>query len=123
VDVVLEFDSVENIKKGIEVAGGVALLPEPTLRQEVEAGLLVARPLTGCRFLRPLGILYRRQHRLSPTARRFLELLLENGTGAARNHRTASRPEPASAGGPGAAARANGAAHERPGTSARRKKA
>jgi DNA-binding transcriptional LysR family regulator len=84
VEVELEFDNIENIKKGIEVAGGVALLPEPTLRQEVQAGLLVARPLMGCRFVRPLAIIYRRQNRPSPAAQRFIDLLLENGNSEAR---------------------------------------
>jgi DNA-binding transcriptional LysR family regulator len=79
VEVELEFDNIENIKKGIEIAGGVALLPEPTLRQEVQAGLLVARPLAGCRFVRPLAIIYRRQHRPSPATQRFIDLLLANG--------------------------------------------
>jgi DNA-binding transcriptional LysR family regulator len=85
VEVELEFDNIENIKKGIEVAGGVALLPEPTLRQEVQAGLLVARPLAGCRFVRPLAIIYRRQHQPSPAAQRFINLLLENGVPDTRN--------------------------------------
>ena len=80
VEVELEFDNIENIKKGIEIAGGVALLPEPTLRQEVRAGLLVARPLSGCRFVRPLAIIYRRQNGPSPAAQRFIDLLLENGS-------------------------------------------
>jgi DNA-binding transcriptional LysR family regulator len=79
VDVELEFDNIENIKKGIEYGKGVALLPRPTLGQEVRAGLLVARPLAGCRFVRPLGILRRRHHRLGATAQRFLDLLLEMG--------------------------------------------
>jgi DNA-binding transcriptional LysR family regulator len=79
VEVELEFDNIENIKKGVEYGKGVALLPEPTLGQEVRAGLLVARPLAGCRFVRPLGILRRRHHRLGATAQRFLDLLLEVG--------------------------------------------
>jgi DNA-binding transcriptional LysR family regulator len=86
VEVALEFDSIEHIKKGIEIAGGVALLPEPTLRQEVESGLLVARSLNGCRFVRPLAVIHHRQHRLGPAAQRFLELVLDNGgNDAARN--------------------------------------
>ena len=36
VEVVLEFDNIENIKKAVELGAGVALLPEPTLRREVE---------------------------------------------------------------------------------------
>lgn len=79
VEVAMQFDNIENIKKAIEVAGGVALLPEPTLRQEVESGRLVARPLAGCRFVRPLAIIHRRQVRPSPAALRFIDLLLGNG--------------------------------------------
>jgi DNA-binding transcriptional LysR family regulator len=85
VEVELEFDNIENIKKGIEIAGGVALLPEPTLRQEVQAGLLVARPLAGCRFVRPLAIIYRRQNCPSPAAQRFIDLLLDNGPSNGRH--------------------------------------
>jgi DNA-binding transcriptional LysR family regulator len=85
VEVELEFDNIENIKKGIEIAGGVALLPRPTLRQEVEAGLLVARPLTGCRFVRPMAIICRRQNHLGPAAQRFIDLLLDNGKSNGRH--------------------------------------
>jgi DNA-binding transcriptional LysR family regulator len=80
VDVVHEFDNIENIKKDIiEARAGVALLPAPTLRREVAEGVLVARPLVGCRFVRPLGIIYRRQHPLSSFALRFIELLRHPG--------------------------------------------
>ncbi len=61
VDVVLEFDNIENIKKGVEVSGGVSLLPEPTLRQELQAGTLRVLHLEGPRFVRPLGIIHRRR--------------------------------------------------------------
>jgi DNA-binding transcriptional LysR family regulator len=75
VEIALEFDNIENIKQAIEIAAGVALLPEPTLRREVQAGTLVAVPLAGCQMVRPLGIIHRRQHRLGGTARRFIDLL------------------------------------------------
>ncbi len=87
VEVGLEFDNIENIKKGIEETGGVALLPEPTLRQEVESGLLVARPLADCRFVRPLAVIYRRNNGPSPAAQRFIDLLLENGNSDTRHQR------------------------------------
>ena len=57
----------------------MALLPEPTIRQEVRAGTLASVPLEGCRFVRPLGIIHRRQHRLGGAALHFLELLREVG--------------------------------------------
>jgi DNA-binding transcriptional LysR family regulator len=75
VDVSLEFDNVETIKKAIEVSAGIALLPEPTVRREVQAATLVALHLTGCRLVRPLGILHRRHHRLGSMAHRFVALL------------------------------------------------
>jgi DNA-binding transcriptional LysR family regulator len=75
VDVAMEFDSIENIKKAVEVGAGVALLPEPTLRREVEEHSLVARPLYGARLARPLGIIHRRHLKPSTSARRFVEML------------------------------------------------
>jgi DNA-binding transcriptional LysR family regulator len=75
VDVALEFDNIENIKKAIEISVGVALLPEPTVRKEVRLGSLVALPLSGWRMARPLGIIHRRVHPLSHTAKRFIDLL------------------------------------------------
>ncbi len=69
VRVALEFDNIENIKKAVEISAGIALLPLPTLRREVAAGTLVARPLAGCALARPLGIIHRRHPSFSPTAR------------------------------------------------------
>jgi len=75
VDVALEFDNIENIKQAVESDLGVALLPEPTLRREVRDRTLAAVPLLGCKFVRPLGIIQRRHHRLSSIALSFLNLL------------------------------------------------
>jgi DNA-binding transcriptional LysR family regulator len=76
VEVVFEFDSIENIKRAVEEAAGVSLLPEPTLRREVQAGTLAAVPLAGTGLVRPLGIL-RRRHKLGASACRFMQMLLE----------------------------------------------
>jgi len=85
VQVVMEFDNIENIKKAVEAGAGVALLPEPTVAREVEAGTLIALPLADAVFVRPLGIIYRRSPRLSLAAQRFLEVLRQpeelNGQG------------------------------------------
>lgn len=88
VSVVAEFDNVETIKKGIEVGAGVAILPEPMLRQEVVAGSLRALHLTGCQLHRPLGIIHRRHHRLGSSALAFIEFLqATNGSnGSDANH-------------------------------------
>ena len=85
VEVAPEFDNIESIKKAIEESAGVALLPEPTLRREVQAGTLVAIPLQGCRFVRPLGIIVRRHHKLSLSALRFIDLLQHPDNAASPN--------------------------------------
>lgn len=75
VEVVMEFDNIETIKRAIEIDVGVGLLPEPTVAREVAAGTLAAVPLDTDELVRPLGIIHRRGKELSPTARRFIELL------------------------------------------------
>jgi DNA-binding transcriptional LysR family regulator len=96
IEVVLEFDNIENIKKAVAIGAGVALLPEPTIRPEVSARTLVARSLFGARLVRPLGIIHRRQPGLSPAARAFLELLCDhegNGQAAPGFHEGNGRPK------------------------------
>jgi DNA-binding transcriptional LysR family regulator len=99
VEVAAEFDNIENIKQAVSINAGVALLPEPTIRLEVKAGTLMAVPLFGCQFTRPLAIIHRRGHRLSTATKRFMDLLLESdasdsrrngdmGTPHGRAHRT-----------------------------------
>jgi DNA-binding transcriptional LysR family regulator len=84
-DVAFEFDSIENIKKAVEVGTGFALLPEPTIRQELQAGTLMSLRLDGTRMVRPLGIIHRRQHELGSATRAFINLLRANGTSPGRN--------------------------------------
>ena len=89
-EVSFEFDNIENIKKAVEVGSGVALLPEPTIRQEIQAGTLLSLKLDGVRMVRPLGIIHRRQHQFSGTTLAFLDLLRSNGAAAGLNgHRSA----------------------------------
>lgn len=84
-DVAFEFDNIENIKKAVEVGTGFALLPEPTIRQEVRAGTLLGLRLEGAKMVRPLGIIHRRQHKLDSATRAFIDLLRNNGSSPERN--------------------------------------
>jgi DNA-binding transcriptional LysR family regulator len=77
VEVALEFDNVENIKQAVAIGAGVALLPAPTLRREVQSRALAALPLYGCRLTRSLAIIHRKRPPLSAAARRFVDILLE----------------------------------------------
>jgi DNA-binding transcriptional LysR family regulator len=75
VETACELDNVDSIKKAVEELSGVALVPEPTLRREVQSGTLVALSLSGENLFRPLGIIYRRHQTLGPAASRFLDML------------------------------------------------
>jgi DNA-binding transcriptional LysR family regulator len=88
VDVVLEFDNIENIKQAVALGAGVALLPEPTLRREMRAGTLVGVRLEDHGLTRAVGIIHRRRHKLSAAAQCFLNLLRaeSNGNGHAAAH-------------------------------------
>ena len=80
VRVVAEFDSIENIKQAIEDGAGIAILPEPTLRREVEGMTLVTIPLRpgpdSLPLVRPVSILHRRGRRLNPAVTAFISLLV-----------------------------------------------
>ena len=75
VDICMEFDNIENIKRAVCLGEGMALLPRPTLDQEVSSGAIAAVPLSGEKFYRPIGLIHHR-HRLSPLAQKFLEILM-----------------------------------------------
>jgi len=75
VNVVMEFDNIETIKQAIAIDAGVSILPRPTVSKEVGIGSLAAVPLAIPDLVRPVGIIYRKQKRLSPTITRFIDSL------------------------------------------------
>jgi len=101
VEVVLEFDNIENIKRAVEIPSGVSILPEPSLAQEVKASTLVAIPIESDDptdpLTRPLAIIHRRQVCLEPAAAKFLELLTSEDVTDDTPARLESKRIPASA--------------------------
>ncbi|NLX22976.1 MAG: LysR family transcriptional regulator [Phycisphaerae bacterium] len=73
--VVMEFDNIETIKEAIQIGAGVSILPEPTVRREVERGALVSVPLAASGLCRPIGIIHRQRKLFTPTIAKFVELL------------------------------------------------
>jgi len=69
----LEFDSVETVKRAVEIEGGVSIVPRKTVLAEVERGTLVAREFGPPNLVRPLGILYRHNRMRPPGWKPFLE--------------------------------------------------
>jgi DNA-binding transcriptional LysR family regulator len=87
VNYVMELDNVETIKRSVEAGLGISLLPAPTLVSEVRAKTLVARPPVEGPFLRPIGLLHRRNRELSAASRAFLALLTSELTREPRKER------------------------------------
>jgi DNA-binding transcriptional LysR family regulator len=78
VNVAVEFDNIENMKRAIEIDAGVSVLPEPSVRREIALGSLakVAIDSNGAPpLVRPLGIVHRRDRSLSELAKQFVGLL------------------------------------------------
>jgi DNA-binding transcriptional LysR family regulator len=75
IQIALEFDNIETIKRAIEIGAGLSVLPQPTVMREIQTGTLVAIPLSGQQLTRPLGFIHRRNRQLSETARQYIELL------------------------------------------------
>lgn len=75
VEVVMEFDNIETIKRAIEIDAGVGILPAPTVERELQMGSLAALTFRDLHLVRPLGIIRRRGHEFGKTASRFLKLL------------------------------------------------
>ncbi len=77
VDIVMEFDNIETIKQAITIGAGVSLLPAHTVQKEAGIRTLAVVPLTIPDLVRPVGIIHRRNKRLTPTVVRFIDLLRE----------------------------------------------
>ncbi len=77
VEVIAEFDNIANIKQAIEDGVGVSILPEPTIRREIDRKSLAAVPFSGARFVRPLRIIHRKKRKLNTSVLGFMELLTQ----------------------------------------------
>jgi len=72
---VMEFDNIETIKRAVEINSGVSILPRTAMLQEIAGGSIKAVEFSNERFVRPTGIIIRKNKILSQAARYFVELL------------------------------------------------
>ena len=77
VNIVMEFDNIETIKQAIIIAAGISILPRHTVEKEASIKTLAAVHVAMPDLVRPVGIVYRRQKPLTPTAERFVQTLQE----------------------------------------------
>jgi DNA-binding transcriptional LysR family regulator len=71
----IEFDSVETVKRAVEIENGISIVPSRTILQEVENGALASVEIVTPRMWRPLGILLKRDHARFPALREFVARL------------------------------------------------
>ena len=71
----MEFDNTETIKRAVEINSGVTILPASTIVQEVSSGSLKSIPFSNQNFVRPTGIIVRKNKMYSHACKYFVELL------------------------------------------------
>ncbi len=78
VNITMAFDNIEFIKRGIETGRAISILPEPTVRNEVNRGMLRVVPVARLDLKRPMRIIRLRKRVVSPALTEFIKVLKEN---------------------------------------------
>jgi DNA-binding transcriptional LysR family regulator len=77
VEVTMEFDNIETVKRAVEIDSGISIVPSETVRQEVANQTLAAIKLEDNDCYRQLAVIYKRTKVLSPAIKEFVNLLKE----------------------------------------------
>jgi DNA-binding transcriptional LysR family regulator len=72
---VFHFDNIQSMKEAVALGTGMAILPAPVLRADIEQGRLAAVSLEAPGLVRPLGIIHRKRKQFNRAAQVFLEIL------------------------------------------------
>jgi DNA-binding transcriptional LysR family regulator len=75
VSIVMEFDNVETVKRGLEINAGVAIIPKNTVSNETDRKQLITARLDNGVHLRPLSIVHKKTRMLTPALRSFIETM------------------------------------------------
>jgi DNA-binding transcriptional LysR family regulator len=75
VQVMMEFDNIETIKRAIEIRSGVGILPLPSVRTEASNETLTIVEFSSEHFFRPTGIIVQKGHPLNKAGQYLLELM------------------------------------------------
>jgi len=76
-NIAMEMEHIATIKNAVEVGLGVSIVPVHAAVPEGKRGSLRVLPLEDDQLFRPLGILHRRGHSLSPAAQKLVEVLTD----------------------------------------------
>jgi len=72
---VMEFDNIETVKRAVEINSGISILPQTAILQEVAGGTIKTLTFSNENFVRPTGIIVRKDNVLGQAGRYFIELL------------------------------------------------
>jgi len=72
---VMEFDNIETVKRAVEINCGISILPRTAIEQELSDGTMRAVEFSNENFVRPTGIIVRKDKILGQAGRYFIEML------------------------------------------------
>jgi len=75
VQLIMEFDNIETIKRAVEINAGISILPKTALLQEIENGTIKTLKFSNEKFVRPTAIIIRKGKILSEPGKFFIDLL------------------------------------------------
>ena len=75
VNVVMEFDNIETVKRAVEIDAGTAIVPQSTITQEIAQQTLVQVEIDDEELYRPLAAIYKKKKVLTPAIKQFLAAL------------------------------------------------
>jgi DNA-binding transcriptional LysR family regulator len=75
VQVVMEFDNIETVKRAVEIDAGIAIVPQTTVLQEISKQTLAEVKFDDGEFYRPLAAIFKKHKVLSPAMRQFISML------------------------------------------------
>ena len=71
----MEFDNVETVKRAVEIDAGISIVPEATIKQELDKQTLASVKIEDGQFYRPIAAIYKKSRVLSPAMKQFLTAL------------------------------------------------
>ncbi|MHC4132052.1 MAG: LysR family transcriptional regulator [Planctomycetota bacterium] len=75
IEPISEFDNIETVKRAVEINSGISILPETAIAQETADGTIKAVPFSNERFVRPTGIIMRKNKIFTKSGLAFIKLL------------------------------------------------
>ena len=70
----MEFDTVDTVKRAVEIDAGISIVLQTTVADEVAKGMLAAVAIQDVRFARPVAAISKRKRLATPAIKRFMAI-------------------------------------------------